>query len=132
MFLTQTFCHQMDHCDPAECAVCPGLDVTPKPTAQAHRDSCHLPRSSSNASACWLLPPALPSLRRGLECRPHVLAPPKPDPVCLQVHAVFGRLSSSPRRTHVAPFFRRLHTLAIEDRGTGLFMASLRFAHLVT
>ena len=115
---------------PTQGAAGRALRATPLPFRLAHRDNSDRPISFSIASTFSPAAPAPISPHRGLEPKPREPELLKPSPKYRLKCGVFGHLSSSPHRRGAAPLFRRLDTLTIQDRSTGLGMTTRRAAHL--
>lgn len=115
---------------PTQCVGVRALHAACLPIGLAHHDKPHQPKSSSLASA-FPQAAARPAWRhRGLEPRWRGLLLPAPSLRYRPKYGVFGHLSSSPHRSHAAPFFAGLDCLTIQDSCAWLRMTDRGFSHL--
>jgi len=112
------------------CGGDPAHGVRPTPTRSTLRDNCRPPKSCASASAWWSVARAALGLRRGPAGWPVAPALRGSGQAYRPVNAAFCRLFSCPHRSRAAPFFRRLHALAVQDRGTRLRMPPVGLAQL--
>ena len=106
--------------------------VTAAPTPINFPDNWRLPRFCSIASVLLAKVPAPAAHRPGLAGWPPAPELPELSLAYPPKYAVFGHLFSCLRRIPVAPFFRRAHTLAVQNRRTG-FLRMTRYApHLLS
>ena len=116
---------------PVGLVAAPYLRAGSRPTLPGSRDSRHRPRSSSAASVGRLDTSALPLRRRGPARSPDARGLPASGRAYPPANAAFYRLFSFPRRSPVAPFFRRLHALTVQNGRTRLPMPPFGLAQLL-